>query len=147
MLKPPVLFGSALLLGVVLSATVPLGAMLGSANTLAAVVGLLFVVAGFVLAALALRRIVGAARGSEQGRGPALATGGVYAVTRNPLYIGLVLIYFGLAILLTSLWVLVLLAPVLFILQRHIVLPEEAALEASFGDTYRQYQRRVPRWL
>ncbi len=72
---------------------------------------------------------------------------GPYTITRNPIYIGLILVYFGLAIVMTSLWVLLLLIPVLMILQRGVVLPEEAYLERKFGDAYRKYKARVPRWL
>ena len=68
-------------------------------------------------------------------------------MTRNPIYIGFVLAYFGLAIILTSLWVLLLLIPVLVILQRGVVEREEAYLGRQFGDAYRKYQARVPRWL
>ena len=53
----------------------------------------------------------------------------------------------GLAIMLTSLWVLLLLIPVLIILQRGVVAPEEAYLERQFGEAYRKYKARVPRWL
>jgi protein-S-isoprenylcysteine O-methyltransferase Ste14 len=77
----------------------------------------------------------------------ALVTAGPYRFTRNPVYIGFVLVYFGLSIVLTSVWVLLLLAPVLVILQRGVVKPEEAYLERKFGDAYRAYEARVPRWL
>ena len=77
----------------------------------------------------------------------ALVTTGPYRFTRNPIYIGFVLAYFGLAIVLTSMWVLLLLIPVLAILQRGVVVPEEAYLERKFGDAYRKYQAHVPRWL
>jgi protein-S-isoprenylcysteine O-methyltransferase Ste14 len=59
----------------------------------------------------------------------------------------MVLVYFGLAIVLTSIWVLVLLIPVLSILQRGVVVPEEAYLDRKFGDAYHRYKARVPRWV
>jgi len=58
-----------------------------------------------------------------------------------------VVAYFGLAIVLTSAWMLLLLIPVLVILQRGVVEREEAYLEGKFGEAYRKYQARVPRWL
>jgi protein-S-isoprenylcysteine O-methyltransferase Ste14 len=58
-----------------------------------------------------------------------------------------VIFYFGLAVMLTSAWMLLLLIPVLIILQRGVVEREEAYLQAKFGEAYRTYQTRVPRWL
>jgi protein-S-isoprenylcysteine O-methyltransferase Ste14 len=58
-----------------------------------------------------------------------------------------VLVYFGLSIVLTSVWVLLLLFPVLVIVQRGVVEKEEAYLERKFGDAYRAYKARVPRRL
>ena len=49
--------------------------------------------------------------------------------------------------MLSSLRVLLLLIPVLIILQRGVVAPEEAYLERQFGEAYRKYKARVPRWL
>ena len=72
---------------------------------------------------------------------------GPYKFTRNPIYIGMVILYFGLAMMLTSAWMLLLLIPVLIILQRGVVEREEAYLTAKFGDAYRAFQARVPRWL
>ena len=146
--KPPLLFLGALVLGALLGATIPIGPRPGSANGLAVVVGLIFVVIGFAIGALAVRTFTRAGADVVPGRpATALVTGGPYRFTRNPIYIGFTLIYFGIAILATSVWILVLLIPVLVILQRGVVLREEAYLDAKFGEAYRKYQARVPRWL
>jgi protein-S-isoprenylcysteine O-methyltransferase Ste14 len=147
-IKPPFLFLGALALGCLLSLVAPLGPGLGKANTLAFIVGLTFVAIGFALAALAVRRFQLAGTSVVPGEpSTALVMTGPYAFTRNPIYVGFVLAYFGLAILLTSLWVLLLLIPVLLILQRGVVEREEAYLQRQFGEDYRKYQARVPRWL
>jgi protein-S-isoprenylcysteine O-methyltransferase Ste14 len=146
--KPPLLFLGALVLGALLSVTVPIGPRPGSANGLAVLVGLIFVVIGFAIAGLAVRTFTRAGADVVPGRpATALVAGGPYRFTRNPIYIGFTLIYFGIAILATSVWILVLLIPVLGILQRGVVMREEAYLDVKFGEAYRKYQARVPRWL
>ena len=72
---------------------------------------------------------------------------GLYRYSRNPIYIGLVLIYLGVAVLGDSLWVLGLLAPLLVVMHYGVILREEAYLERKFGDTYRAYRAGVRRWL
>ncbi len=146
--KPPILFLGALALGCLLSAIVPIGPGLGSANGLAVTVGLTFIVLGFVLAGLSFRNFRLAGTSVHPGEpATALVVSGPYHVTRNPIYIGLVLTYFGVSILLTSMWVLLLLIPVVIILQRGVVLKEEEYLERQFGEAYTKYKARVPRWL
>jgi protein-S-isoprenylcysteine O-methyltransferase Ste14 len=77
---------------------------------------------------------------------PFLMTAGPYAYTRNPGYVAEMALWLGWAILFGSLAILVgfvVLTVVIF-----LVLPrEERGLERQFGETYRQYQARVPRWL
>lgn len=147
-IKPPILFLGALALGCLLSLVIPIGPGLGSANALALVVGLAFALIGFALAALSFRRFQIAGTSVVPGEpSTVLVETGPYAFTRNPIYIGFVLAYFGLAIMLTSIWVLLLLVPVLVILQRGVVEREEVYLERQFGDAYRKYRARVPRWL
>jgi protein-S-isoprenylcysteine O-methyltransferase Ste14 len=147
-IKPPLLFGGALALGYVLSRYFPLGPGLASPNALALTVGLVFIAAGFALAIRSVQMFRRAGTHVVPGEpATALVTAGPYCFTRNPVYIGFVLVYFGLSIVLTSVWVLLLLAPVLVILQRGVVKPEEAYLERKFGDAYRAYEARVPRWL
>jgi protein-S-isoprenylcysteine O-methyltransferase Ste14 len=77
----------------------------------------------------------------------ALVTSGVYAWTRNPMYLGLSTLLLGWAITLGTLSPLA--GPVLFVLliQRVQILPEEHALRMRFGQDYDQYCRRVNRWL
>jgi protein-S-isoprenylcysteine O-methyltransferase Ste14 len=146
--KPPLLFGAALALGYVLSLYWPLGPGLASPNALALTVGLLFIVLGFALAIRALQMFRRAGTHVVPGEpATALVTAGPYRFTRNPIYIGFVLVYFGLSIVLTSMWVLLLLIPTLVILQRGVVKREEAYLERKFGDAYRAYKARVPRWV
>ena len=77
----------------------------------------------------------------------ALVVVGPYQLHPQPDLYRLHLVYFGLAIILTSLWVLVLLVPLLIVLQRGVVEREEVYLERQFGEAYRKYQARVPRWL
>ena len=72
---------------------------------------------------------------------------GPYALSRNPLYVGLVALYVGLALLGQAFWSLVLLPVGLGLLWWGAVRPEEDYLAARFGPEYADYRRRVRRWL
>lgn len=77
----------------------------------------------------------------------ALVTQGIYKLTRNPMYVGLVLLLTAWACHLSALWPL--LGPVLFVLyiNRFQIEPEERVLRALFGEAYAAYAARVRRWL
>lgn len=77
----------------------------------------------------------------------ALVTSGPYRYTRNPMYLGFTLAYLGAAIWSNSLWIMVLVVPVLAVIQLGVVRREEAYLARLFGEDYRAYQRRVRRWI
>jgi protein-S-isoprenylcysteine O-methyltransferase Ste14 len=76
-----------------------------------------------------------------------LAVSGPYRLTRNPMYLSLALLYAGIAILYQSIWALLFLFPVLFVIDRHVIVPEELYLDRRFGSTYAQYRTRVRRWI
>ena len=81
------------------------------------------------------------------GRPTALSTGGIYRFTRNPMYLGAVVMFAGIALALRSSWLL-LLVPALAILLEHLAIRrEEAYLERRFGEAYRAYKARVRRWV
>jgi protein-S-isoprenylcysteine O-methyltransferase Ste14 len=80
-------------------------------------------------------------------RAERLATDGVYAITRNPMYLGAVVAFVGLGIAHGSSWLLILTCGLPLALQRLAIEREEAHLESRFGDDYRRYKSRVRRWL
>jgi protein-S-isoprenylcysteine O-methyltransferase Ste14 len=72
---------------------------------------------------------------------------GPFRITRNPMYLQLVLVCVGVAVILMDLWILALTPICAWLLQRFAILPEEAYLERKFGDTYLAYKGRVRRWI
>lgn len=76
-----------------------------------------------------------------------LVTDGPYRRTRNPMYVGMLMILAGWGIYLAVLTPFLLLPVFVWVLTVQQVIPEEQALEARFGDAYRAYQQQVPRWL
>lgn len=75
-----------------------------------------------------------------------LATTGVYAYLRNPMYVGLGLIVGGIGIVLASDWTLVMLVVAGSVMHFGVVKREEAYLAAKFGEPYRRYMENVPRY-
>jgi protein-S-isoprenylcysteine O-methyltransferase Ste14 len=74
-----------------------------------------------------------------------LKTDGMYKIIRHPAYLGLFLIFTGLAISLNSIIsLLVIIIPVFLVIQYRIYV-EEAVLIEEFGDVYRQYSARTKR--
>ncbi len=76
-----------------------------------------------------------------------LVTGGIYRVSRNPMYVGFTFFYLAMACRVNSLWPFVFLPVVLLVMLYGVILREERYLERRFGDAYRQYMVRVRRWL
>lgn len=76
-----------------------------------------------------------------------LVCSGIYRVTRNPMYVGLLLVLVAWAVFLSSAWAL--LGPLTFVLyiNRFQIAPEERVLSAMFGTGYSAYKSRVHRWL
>jgi protein-S-isoprenylcysteine O-methyltransferase Ste14 len=66
---------------------------------------------------------------------------------RNPIYVGMLLLYAGIGLAARSPWVLVLALPLVVILRYGVVAREETYLQQRFGDAYRDYKARVRRWL
>jgi protein-S-isoprenylcysteine O-methyltransferase Ste14 len=77
----------------------------------------------------------------------ALAFGGPYRFTRNPMYLSFALMQAGVALVTNALWPLVFLLPVLFVIRRYVIDREEQYLERKFGEGYLAYKRRVRRWI
>jgi len=76
-----------------------------------------------------------------------LITSGLFKISRNPVYLGMALILTGLAILLGSL--ISFIFPIIFIIltDKFIFPTEEKNLEKTFGKKYKEYKKRVRRWI
>ena len=144
---PPSIYLGALLVGLLLNYFFPL-----SLFFVPRVVGL---IAGIVLIAIAGFVIVAAFRGFAAAKTnvepwkptTAIVTTGVYAFSRNPIYLAMTLLYAGAALLINSLWILLLLAPVLMLINFGVIAREERYLTEKFGDEYTNYKKRVRRWI
>lgn len=77
----------------------------------------------------------------------ALVTGGVYRVTRNPMYLGMLLALAGWALWLGQLLPFIILPLFILFLNRWQIAPEERALERTFGAEYTLYRARARRWI
>ena len=78
---------------------------------------------------------------------PRLTTGGPFRYSRNPAYLALAMIYAGIASLRNSLWAILPLPLVVYVIQRKVIGREERYLERTFGEEYLAYKRRVRRWV
>jgi len=77
----------------------------------------------------------------------AMVESGPYRFTRNPIYLGMFGVLIGLAIAFDTPWPLVTLVPFALVIRYGVVAREEAYLERKFGQAYRDYKKRVRRWL
>jgi protein-S-isoprenylcysteine O-methyltransferase Ste14 len=80
-------------------------------------------------------------------RSNALVTDGLFAFSRNPIYLGMVVGLVGTFVGLGSLSPLVIIPPFVYIIRTRFIAVEERMLEDAFGEAYRDYRNRVRRWL
>lgn len=145
-IPPPVIaLALAALMWAVSGYRPPLGIPAGLRLPLAVVIALAGV-AFDVLGLLAFRRSRTTINPLRPDRAAALVTGGIYRITRNPMYVGLVLLLLAWAVHLDGAWALV--GPVLFVvvITRLQIVPEERVLRARFAE-FDAYAARVRRWL
>ena len=110
---------------------------------------------GGVIIALSIPIVISAfraltrARTAFDARKPttSLVSDGAFHYSRNPTYLSLTLLYVGLALVLGSPWVLLMVVPAVALTQWGVVLREERYLEAKFGEEYRRYKTNVRQWL
>ena len=76
-----------------------------------------------------------------------VVTSGPFRFTRNPLYVGMTLLYLGLTIGVDTWWGIGLLVPLAIVMHVGVVRREERYLEGKFGDEYRRYTFDVARYI
>jgi protein-S-isoprenylcysteine O-methyltransferase Ste14 len=144
---PPILLLATIITGIVLDWLVPIGIFETVPRTPRMVVGVILFVLGASMPVTA-RRAFHEAETNIRPDKPTMAiiTSGLYAHVRNPIYQGAAIALLGLALMLGSDWIPILMVPMLLALHYGVVLREERYLEKKFGEAYRRYTSEVPRY-
>jgi protein-S-isoprenylcysteine O-methyltransferase Ste14 len=146
--RPPVLFLVALLLGLALDHLLPVSVAGLEADLVHWVSAGSLILLGLALGAAGIRDFTSAGTPVPTNKPTsALVTTGIHGWTRNPIYLGLFLLYGGIGVAARSPWTLILTVPLAITIRYGVVAREEAYLERRFGDVYRKYKARVRRWL
>ncbi len=146
--RPPLLFLASLLLGLALDRLLPLPFAVPDGDLVRWITGGASVLIGLALFAAGIRNFLRAGTPVPTNQPTrALVTAGIHGWTRNPIYLGMFLVYGGIGIAAPSPWTLILTLPLAITIRYGVVAREEAYLERRFGDAYRDYKARVRRWL
>lgn len=143
-LRPPIVFLSAILLGIVLNHAWPLLFVPSTLGLLGPFVTLCAVLL-FVLSLREFRAAGTSVRGTE--RTTTIVRAGPYRFSRNPIYLSFILLALGLSVWLNDLWLLVTLVPAVGFIAAVVIPREERFLERNFHDQYSTYKATVRRWL
>ncbi len=145
LVRPPLVYLGAILLGVLLHFGWPLplvrhpvGGPIGAGVVLMAV--------GLFIAAVRTFRAAGTPVPGNRPTTTIVRTG-PYRFSRNPIYLAFSSLQVGIAFWVSSLWLLITLVPALALMSFWVIPREERYLEARFPSEYLPYKSSVPRWL
>ncbi len=142
---PPLILAATIALGLMLNFFFPASFL---PNTMTIPLGMLIILGAIALAISAIREMFALNTPLDVRKPTAdIVTSGVFRISRNPIYLGMLLLCAGIAIAANSLWVLVLALPFALILQKGVIEREEEYLERKFGTKYLDYKAKVRRWI
>ena len=146
-IPPPVVAGA---IALVMGAVLPIPSLWNSPLRPATVVALVLAVVGVsfdLLGLLAFFQVRTSINPLRPDKASVLVTRGIYRVTRNPMYVGLLFLLTAWAVFLASPWAWA--GPGLFVvtMNRLQIAPEERVMRAKFGKDFEDYAARVRRWL
>jgi len=147
-IPPPLFYALVFILSFFLQGTFTIKRAFFFHSLIANILGLLIILTGLMFAGPAIRQFF-KTKNSIMPIKPAstLQTSGVYAISRNPMYLGLVFIYLGLALIFGNWWTLFLLPVLIGLIQYFVISREENYLLRAFGDSYADYKKKVRRWI
>jgi protein-S-isoprenylcysteine O-methyltransferase Ste14 len=145
-IPPPLIFVGGFLIGLAVEWAVPVSAPPVALRVAVGLAGL----AGFLYFDTSAMRGFGRAGTSVLpfgDRTTTIVSDGPYRFSRNPMYVGMTLLYIGVAAATGVMWAFATLPVVLLVIRYYVIAREETYLTAKFGDSYREYQSRVRRWI
>jgi protein-S-isoprenylcysteine O-methyltransferase Ste14 len=140
--------GLPYLAGIGLHILFPASIVEGTLSTILKIIGICTMFAGLALLIQTRRQFNAHQQPTDPGQATSkIITSGPFSISRNPLYLGGILIFFGLALAANFLWPLLALVLSVILCHTFLILPEEKYLENKFGEEYTTYKSTVHRWL
>ena len=145
--QPPLIFFALLGIGFLLDYLVPL--KLYSGLWLARIIGggILFLISGSLALAAFWVLINNKTPFDPSKPTVVIVWDGPFRISRNPMYLSLLILLLGVAVLTGSIWMFLAIPPLFIIFDIGVVQPEEDSLEQKFGEEYLAYKSKVRRWL
>ena len=141
----PVLLVITILVTIVLQRLVPLPFFPGLPSR---ILGAILVIGGLSLGMPAFRGMLKAKTSPNPHRPTrALVFEGTYRITRNPMYLSMLMIYAGISTFLQNPWFIPFLPILAWLFTTWVIIPEEQYLEQKFGQEYLDFKSRVRRWI
>jgi protein-S-isoprenylcysteine O-methyltransferase Ste14 len=148
LVPPPLLYGAALVLGLIVQKRRPAPLMPRILSPLRRLAGGALLAGGIATGVWGVRAMQQAGQSPDPEKPTtALVMDGPFRYSRNPLYLTMTATYLGITLLRNNLWGALLLPGLLPLIQRGAIEREEEYLRQRFGEDYRAYAERVPRWL
>jgi protein-S-isoprenylcysteine O-methyltransferase Ste14 len=143
-----IVFGIPFLISIAINFVVPFSLRQGILRQALIPVGIALIILGIGFIVLARREFAHFGQPTDPGHPTStVVKTGVFSVSRNPLYLGSVIVIFGIALTLNILWTLVTLLLSIIICLYVLIIPEEQYLAVKFGDEFKEYTASVHRWL
>lgn len=144
---PPFIYVAALLLSIFIQKKFPFPNSLLDSN-FAPILGVLFAITGLNLIVPAVIKFF-KTKNTLIPNKPAnsLQTAGIYAISRNPMYLGLLALYMGIGCFKGNVWSFILIPLVIWLVTKFVIRNEEEYLSRAFGIDYIEYQNKVKRWI
>ena len=145
---PPLVYVAVFLIGVGINALLPVPRIPGELEGLREWTGVATPALGVLLGPVnASMFLVRGTTLNPVGSPRRLFTGGVYRISRDPMYLGLLMIYAGIALVRWQVWALLMIVIPFLVVDRIYIPAEEQRMSEAFGAPYERYRLRVRRWL
>ena len=145
---PPLIFLGGLIFGAIIQWVYPFYIFSAEYVVYSRISGTLLIIFGLGIILISRQKMKKAKTNIEPWKPTnAILSDGIYSYSRNPVYLAMALIFFGVELIFNSVWFTPLLVIVLLIIHFGVILREEKYLERKFGNEYLNYKNRVRRWL
>ena len=144
-----VIFGIPLVACIMLQLLVPLSPSVSQAlSSILVVSGITLALAGIALIVAARREFAAHRQPTDPGHATSkIMNTGIFRISRNPMYVGALLVFSGIGFAVKSIWFLVMIVPVAVACSLILIRPEERYLSSKFGAGYLNYRASVNRWF